>query len=208
MGKRSHASAGSTAEIIGEISAINAALWCIAADAEVARSWDGSKVDEHDDPLPGSDFARALELSAGPIRVGEGDGVVVQIGGCGTSKIWQTSTDVRLLEFFEGEADLESDEGLATITQGLMAVEAKRVEHIGTVEVSSGCMALLLPYTKAEYTVEEVRAAAAKREASAFHDGEQVLLPISNGQYEIFYELLDHDEPAGSFSARVRIAAG
>ena len=99
---------------IGCLAAINASLWCVVADAEVGRGWKGGSGDDPDD-----DFTRAMAfcgVAGASISIGEQQGVVCTVGGCGMSNIWRSPEGLALLDYYvEDGVDEDSLQTLSLI---------------------------------------------------------------------------------------------
>jgi hypothetical protein len=63
-------------QALEELHSINAGLWCLVADANDAKGWEGQ----------GDDFDRAEQAESGSFEISEGrHAVVVTVGSCGWS---------------------------------------------------------------------------------------------------------------------------
>ena len=184
---------GPSAPVLGRIDAANAGLWLLVADAKVAATWGG---DEDED---GRDFARAEQASETgkpTLRVGEGHGLIVgDVGEHGFAFAYAIDHGIALLELGTVEDDFDESVGWKKLAKlhgaHVVQLAAKRRSKIGEVTVTSGALALLLPYAKLR-----------KR------GSDQLVLPLPNGSYEVIKERFA-DPPLtdehGTYVGRVRI---
>jgi hypothetical protein len=167
---------GAAAKSLGQFHAPNASLWALVVDARDAAQWGGGG-DDGDGP----DFQRALAKEDGPITVGKAKGVLAQIGDCGWSFVWQVGKDIALVN-----ASMHADDRGAN--EKALAVRVaqwtpKKTSKLGTVEVKSGALALLLPYRDGAFTDAELK--KAKTTVVKDKDHDRMLLPMPNGKYDI-----------------------
>ncbi len=189
---------------IGCLAAVNASLWCVVADAVVGRSWKGGSGED-----PNDDFTRAMafcEEAGAVISIAEQEGVVCTVGGCGMSNIWRTVNGLVLLDYYAGD-DVDEDSAKTWAAMASRAVDIPSVgsEHCGTVEVTSGCLVVMLPYVAGDYSDADI--ARAVRSTTSLHsaDEDQLLVPMPNGRYDIWVDELEQDDELGMFESRVRI---
>jgi uncharacterized protein YjbI with pentapeptide repeats len=200
--------AGPAASSVGTLCGSNAACWFVVADANVAREWKGSHLNEDYEELPGTDFSRALTSRKGEIKIGSGKGVLADVGDCGCSNLWLDGKSWCLLDArASADVDRRSKEGQHLIGTRVAQLPAKRTTKLGRFDVRSGCMTLLLPYREHPFTEKQI--AAAKKSGKVLgvpndHDG--LLVPAPNGAYEVSYEHLSHEDEVGAFYTRIRIA--
>lgn len=187
-------SKGPSAAVLGRIDASNAGLWLLIADAKVAAAWRG------DDGEDDSDFARAeraLESAKGTIRVGDGHGLIIaDIGEHGFAFAYAIDGGVALLELGVAEDDFDESMGwkkLAKLHGAHVAqLPARRRSKVGKVTVTSGALALLLPYATLRKRGED-----------------QLVLPLPNGTYDVVREQFADPSPTdahGAYLGRVKIA--
>ncbi len=186
---------GPIAPVLGRIDAANAGLWLLVADAKLAAAWRGDEDEDEDD----NDFARAEQASETgklTLRVGEGHGLIVgDVGEHGFAFAYAIDDGVALLELGTVEDDFDESMGWKKLAKihgaHVLQLAAKRRAKLGTVTVTSGALALLLPYAK-------LRARGA----------DQLVLPLPNGTYEVFKEAFADPPPIdehGTYVGRVRI---
>lgn len=189
---------GPSARVLGRIDAANAGLWLLVADAKVAAAWRGDEDDDESD----SDFTRAEQASASgkrTIRVGDGHGLIVEdIGEHGFAFAYAIDGGVALLELGAVEDDFDESMGWKKLAKmhgaHVVQLAAKRRSKIGEVTVTSGALALLLPYAKLRKRGDD-----------------QLVLPLPNGTYEIVEEQFADPPPTdvhGTYVGRVRIVRG
>jgi predicted DNA-binding WGR domain protein len=188
---------GPSAPVLGRIDASNAGLWLLVADAKVAAAWRGDEDEDEDED--DSDFARAeraSETGKRTIRVGDGHGVIVEdIGEHGYAFAYAIDDGVALLELGAVEDDFDESIGWKKLAKihgaHVVQLAAKRRSKVGEVTVTSGALALLLPYAKLRKRGED-----------------QLVLPLPNGTYAIFKERFA-DPPLtdehGTYVGRVQI---
>ena len=164
---------GPSAEVLGSLWAINAGLWALIADAEVAASWRGS-VDDTDRK---DDFQRALAKDDEAITIGKGKGFIAQLGDSGGSPIWKISGGIMLAHV---NVDRKLEKQLHLRVAQWPA--PKKKTKLGTVRVTSGALALLLPYETGVFTPAQ-RTKAKKTFVKASES--KVLVPLANGEYVI-----------------------
>lgn len=167
---------GAGAEALVRIDAINAALWLLAIDGAAAAAWNGTDEEE---------FDRALDEEEGPFEVGESRGVLAQIGDCGWSWIFGIDGGFALTcqQRSGHAAKMPKAEYAKALGRRVsqLPVPAKP-DRIGTFTVTSGCIALMLPYTRGDFTAAQLEGAR-KKVVSA--GGDRVLVPAPNGTYEV-----------------------
>jgi uncharacterized protein YjbI with pentapeptide repeats len=185
---------GPTAAVLGRIDAPNAGLWVLVADAKAASAWRG------DDGEKTSDFARAEQALASSkltLPVGDSRGVIVSdIGEHGYAYAYELDDGVALLELGVPEEDVDESLGWKKLSKlhGAHAAQlvAKRRAKLGKVTVTSGALALLLPYARLRARGED-----------------QLVLPLANGTYEVVKEQFAEPPPSdayGAYVGRVRIS--
>lgn len=185
---------GPTAAVLGRIDASNTGLWVLVADAKAAAAWRG------DDGEKISDFSRAEQaLASGKLTlpVGDARGVIVSdIGEHGYAYAYKLDHGVALLELGVPEEDVDESIGWKKLSKlhGAHAVQlaAKRSVKLGKISVTSGALALLLPYATLRARGED-----------------QLVLPLANGTYEVVKEQFADPPPSdayGAYVGRVRIA--
>lgn len=199
---------GPAAPSVGTLCGANASCWFVVADANVARAWKGSVLNDDYEELPGTDFSRALKSRKGTIKIGSGQGVLADVGDCGCSNLWVDGTSWCLLySQASDDVDRRSKEGQRLIGMRVAQLPAKRKTKLARFDVRSGCMTLLLPYRASPFTEKQI--SGAKKSGKILgvpndHDG--LLVPVPNGTYEVTYEDLSHEDEVGSFYTRIRIA--
>lgn len=192
---------------IGCLAAVNASLWCVVADADSGRGWKGGSGDDPDDP--NDDFTRAMEFCEDPggvIAIAGRQGVVCTVGGCGMSNIWRTPEGIALLEYYpEDDVDEDSADTWSAMASRAVDMLSAGSEHCGTVEVSSGCLVLMLPYVAADYSEADIARAAKSAGALRSADEDLVLVAMPDGRYDVWVDELEHEDELGMFEARLRI---
>lgn len=206
--KTTERSSGPGATSVGVLCGSNASCWFVAADAIVAREWKGSVMDDAYEELPGTDFSRALRRTEGALAIGEGAGVVAQVGDCGCSQLWTDGKAWYLLDGNPGDdVDWKSKQGLALVGNRVAQLKAKRTKTVAAFEVRSKCMTLLLPYAANPFTPKQIERAVKSGKVQGIpYDHDALLVPVPNGTYEVTYEALSHRDDLGQFNSRVRIA--
>ncbi|MDQ3368084.1 MAG: hypothetical protein M3680_21880, partial [Myxococcota bacterium] len=196
---------------IGYLDGGATAFWVLCGDASTLTRWrgeEGSSVDAN-----ATDFARALDAidEDGTLEIGEGSGVAFEVGECGGSIVWQLPDGVAVWAYGWGTGvdrsspDVRSQ--LGARVAGLPTQGEPR--HAGTVTITSGCLALLVPFA-AGCTAEQVEAVIASG-APHHVDQQRVLVPLSAGDYDILDERLapppafQHADDLGRYRNRVRI---
>ena len=188
---------GPSAEVLGSLWSINASLWALIADADVAASWDGSV--EGTDPK--NDFQRALGKDDEAITIGKAKGFVAQLGDSGGSPIWKIPGGIML-------ANVRVDRKLEKQLHLRVAQwpAPKKKIKLGTVKVTSGALALLLPYENGAFTPAQ-RAKAKKTFVKV--SSSKVLVPLPNGDYVIATAPLgptdNYEDEVGSYGHALRI---
>lgn len=190
---------------IGCLEAINASLWCVVADATVGRGWRGGSGDD-----PNDDFTRALAFSdgSGVIDIVGRSGVVCAVGGSWMSHVWQTPDGIVLLSYYLEEGlDEDSVEMWSAMASRAVDLAAIKSQHCGSFEVTSGCLVLMLPYKPGDYGEAEIAKAVKSMTVLHSEDKDQVLVPMPNGRYEVWEDLLDgeREDDVGDFVARLRV---
>ncbi|HEY0250728.1 MAG TPA: hypothetical protein VGC41_04345, partial [Kofleriaceae bacterium] len=163
---------GPAANVLGSLWAINASLWVLVADADVAASWRGSDEDNEDD-----DFHRALDVEEGPIAIGKGKGFIAQLGDSGGTPILEIPKGI-MLAHVNIDRRLESQLNLRVAQWPA----PKKPTKLGTVKVTSGSLAVMLPYENGVFTPAQ-RKAGMKKVVTA--EDSKVLVPLPNGEYVI-----------------------
>lgn len=189
---------------IGCLAAINASLWCVVADAQVGRGWKGGSGEDPDD-----DFTRAMalcEVPGAPITIAQGGGVVCTVGGCGMSYIWHTPKGLALLAYYTGdEVDEDTAETWDALASRAVDLASGTSTCCGELEVTSGCLVMMLPYVAGEYSQADIARAAKSSHSLHSDEEDQVLIPMPNGRYEVWVDELEFADELGEFETRVRI---
>lgn len=187
---------GPRAEKLGRIDASNASLWVLIADGGDAAGWFGS--DE-------AEFARALAIEEGPIKIGNAAGVIAQVGDKGWSHIWRLPNgDLALLDHDrKGGAVKPTPNAIASIGARVAQLPIRgKATKLGTVVVRSGALAILLPYTDGAFT-------AAERKRTVVEDDDRVRVQVPNGTYDVWGEDLGpeahYEDEFGEYGQRLRI---
>lgn len=192
-----------TPPTIGCLAAVNASLWFIVADAEVGREWRGGSGDD-----PHDDFTRAMEycaLAGAPISIGEAEGAVCTLGSCGMSNVWRAPDGITLLAQHYAEGDDDSEvvwQGLASRSVEIPSTSSKLC---ASVVVSSGCLALMLPYVAGTYTQADIERASKTEHVLHSPDEDLLLISVADGRYDVWVDELVHEDELGMFDVRVRI---
>lgn len=176
---------GPVAPILGRIDAINAGLWLVVADVEVAAHWKGGVADDN----PKNDFNRAMQVREGAIKIGDESGVVVDIGDCGWSYIYGPVGDdrpgIRLTYAgVQNATDKTGKDALARrVAQWPVLAKPRRV---GSVISPTGVLALLLPYCEGEFSAK-LRSKAVNGAVVEHPEGDRALVAMREGPgvYEI-----------------------
>lgn len=170
---------GKAAEAIGTLSAVNASLWAVIADAAIAAAWRGNE---------GDDFDRALAVEEGAIAIGKGKGYVAQIGVRGQSTVWRIPDGILLADY---SIERKHEKQLALRVAQWPA--PKKSVKLGTVTVTSGALALLLPYETGDFKTK----------------GDKLKVRLPNGRYVISSAPLgptaDHEDELGWYGQALRI---
>lgn len=185
-----------TPSSLAQLHSINARLWRLATDAEVARAWGGSVLTKDYREVSGSDFNRAMDADDNDefaLDVGDGKGVIASVkGGDGWSFVFPMdggialaghnafNTQGRGIAGWPNGASEYSDDLVAQLGQCLVDLPAKPSEPVGRFDVHSGCIALLLPYVEVAYSAGLVVEIAAGTEARSI-DEDLILIPMPNG---------------------------
>lgn len=188
---------GPAAISVGRIDAINASLWLVLSDGHAAREWHGTDQGE---------FDRAMALEEGPITMGAQRGVVAQVGDCGWSHLWKLDDGLALLSHRPSGhvTKMPKPKYLAELGARVAQMAAKaKFKRVGTLEVTSGCLALMLPYTDGSFSDKQLQAAKGK---VVMHGDDRALIPLPNGHYQVLWsdDSLDDDE-LGKYGNCLRI---
>lgn len=199
---------GPAAASIGTLCGVNAACWFVVADALVARAWKGSQLDKNYEELPRTDFSRAMKAGEGPMTIGDGKGVLADVGDCGCSRLWVDGKTWCLLYAHEVEdVDRRSKAAEQLIGMRVAQLKAKRKTKVGSFEVRSGCMTLLLPGRENPFTEKQIAEAKKSGKVRGIPSEHAALLvPVPNGLYKVAYEDLSHTDEVASFYTRIRIS--
>jgi hypothetical protein len=169
---------GPAAPILGRIGAINAGLWLLVADVDVAAGWKGGGDGETDD----ADFQRALQVNKGPIAIGKDKGIIVSVGDCGWSYLFGPSGSQRGVRLTYAQVQSARDkDGKQALAQRVAQwpVVSKPV-RVGTLRSPTGMIALLLPYCPGDFS-PKLRAKAAKAGAAEHPEGDSALVAMAEG---------------------------
>lgn len=214
------AESGPRGEPIGTLHAQSASLWFLAVDSAAAADWRGDEGYDYDDDsaLPRnlakdkSDFGRALYAAtkkSGVLRVGKGEGIVATVGGGGWSPIWRIEGGLALLDYApDDDVDERAKLTLARLALAVAQLPPKgKPKHVGSVKVTSGVLALLLPAENGDIPPALV-AKAAKSAKSVAANPSRALVPLEKGTYDVFVDAIAFEEEGfGSIDRRVRIVA-
>ena len=193
--------AGARAESLGRIDAINAALWFIVMDAEQVAPWRG------EDPAM---FDKAMEIESGAIKIGGNRGLVCQLGDCGWSYIWRIEGGIALVEHRGSGHFGKMPEAKRVAAMGARVAQLpiKKKVREGKVTVTSGCLALLLPYTSGSFTPKQLAAAKSSTKALV-PGGDRALVPMKNGEYEVLWHQFgpteNYTDELGQYGCCLRI---
>jgi len=187
----------------------NAALWAIAVDADVGRSWGGAVLDDDYEYVEGCDFLRAMQADDEEeyeLPIGDGSGLLVDIGDCGFSPVWEREGTFLLLYYRpSGSADPRRHrEAIGERVFSLAAVDEPRV--IGDVAVPSKVLALINPGHAGIQTEDDIAGVRADGSALAIDDNSILLLHAPADSYRVSVERLDHADEVVRYIARILIA--
>lgn len=164
----------------------------IAVDASVMNEWQGYDHPGYEELtnalFDGNDVV--LELAGA-------SGVLFDMGGCGSSNVFRLAADdIVLVEHYSADwnPDIEA-QFLAIVSRGI----GEGSHRIGTVEITSGALALLHAGDPGE---GDVGAPALGAFAKV---GCHVLLGVPNGRYAVIGELFEAKGEWGTIETRVRI---
>lgn len=169
---------GPAARSLGQLWASNAGLWLLAADASVAQRWRGA-VDSND---PADDFQRALAIGDGALAIGDGEGLVIEIGDNAWTHVWEVDGGIALLDVnmqLDDRAQL-ARELAARVAQWQSKTKPKA---LGQLEITSGALALMLPYRDGAFTDAQRRRAQTEPVGD---DEDRLLLALPNGTYKLW----------------------
>ena len=86
------------------------------------------------------------------------------------------------------------------------AVLPGKVSRGGTLEITSGCLALLMPFAQGDFTADQL---AAVRRGTAQQAGwERILVPLDNGTYEVVAHPFGDEDELGRYGHMIRIVRG
>lgn len=169
-------------------------LVTLVADGKAARGW---KADSH------PEFESLNELCVAEkkarVRLAGEEGVLVSIGDCGMSDVFQLGkNDFVLPEHYPDDwnPDIEA-RFLNTISQPL----GKKAKTFGHVEIRSGLLALLHAGDPAEDLPKKLK----RGQTQEVEGG--LVIGVPNGRYEIFKETLREKGGFGEIASRLRIVA-
>lgn len=190
---------GKRAELISRIDANNAALWVLAIDAAQATPWKGSE---------NGDFDRAMAVDEGTIDVGDHQGMICQIGDCGWSYVWRIAGGVALVSHYpSGHAtEMKKNDFVPAMGARVAQFPVQRAKRLGQLTIESGCLAILLPHAKGDFTAAQ-RRDGAKGDGAAL--GDRVLVPLKKGAYEVlshpFAPEVRYEDELGRYGDCIRI---
>jgi uncharacterized protein YjbI with pentapeptide repeats len=195
---------GPRAEPVGRIDANSAMLWLLAVDAKAAAAWRGGTGEDGDD-----DFTRAEAASdkgKPVIAVGKAKGLIVEVGDCGWSHLYALpSGGFALLEYRTASAAPSLSAKRLGEELGLRVAQlpaAGKPKRLGSVEVTSKCLALLLPHEPGKLTAAQLATKKPKNAGAA-----RLLVPVANGTYDVFVDIFPQSayDAIGTYRSRVRI---
>lgn len=191
---------GPAAKALGSIHAPNAGLWVLAIDAEAAAAWGG------DTQKPKDDFQRALGVSEGKIKVGKATGMIAQITDRGWSHVWEVDGGVALVDANVNIGKpKERDQAMALRVAQWAPIKPTKV---GSIAVTSGVLALLLPFRDGTFTAAELKKA---KGGKVVEDAEldRILIPLPKGTYNIlvhpFGPTAGYEDEIGEYTSVTRI---
>ncbi|MFT3691951.1 MAG: pentapeptide repeat-containing protein [Kofleriaceae bacterium] len=177
---------GPAATVLASVWSVNASLWVLIADAQIATAWQGNE---------SGDFDRAMKvMDGGPITIGKGKGLIVPIGdSSGGSAIWKLANGVML-----GDYSIDDKKAMnLRVAQWPVGKKTK----LGKVQVTSGALVIMLPYAQGFAKVQKKVATNSEDDA--------VMIPLANGTYAVtmvpFGPTNDYEDEAGSYTHAVRI---
>lgn len=161
-------------------------LSLLAVDAELAPEWNGpSNGGENDDFARANDAVRRGNFA---IDVGDGAGVVVEVGGCGTADIFRLGTD-RLVAVEHYADDWDDDLEAAFIAAVVSTPTSPDCHKLGSVDVPSGVLGLVaLVESVGQIAGTDLAAIAGTSLASGTQWG--LLAGMPRGRYDIWSEPL------------------
>jgi hypothetical protein len=171
-------------------------LSLLAIDAAHAASYRGPGPSGTD-----GDFGRALAVAddkTPALTVGKGQGLVVEIGGCGSSDVFRTGDTLVMVEHYTGDDDAEIE---ADLHRSIVELPTKRPRQLGTVEVKSGVLALVALVEAGGKPPAKLAAGKAKEMPWGMCVG------VAPGRYEIWSESLEAEGDWGTIGNRIRIVA-
>lgn len=169
-------------ERLGKVqNAYSNSLVVIAVDAAHAAAWQGPDEDG------GGDFERAMAAmgQGGSLSLGQGSGLVFEIGGCGTAGVFRVdSTTLTAVEHYSNDWSDEIEVDFFRCIRDTPT--APSVVRVGSFEIASGILALVAIVEPVEGIGEEALAAARSRGKDQAKWG--LLVSIAAGTYEIHTE--------------------
>jgi hypothetical protein len=131
-------------------------------------------------------------------------------GGAGEAGVWAVRDGLVLLEYFPEESIDRPYRPAVKTALGLRVAQLPargKVERLGTIEIKSGCLAVLPAYGDGSPIARrDVDAAAKGSKVKHLGDGDLGLVPLRAGRYDVFRERLKATEAGlGELDTRIRI---
>lgn len=141
--RASSAKAPSDLERLGDVSAVNATLVMLVADARVAMQYKGTRNGASRSDSTGSDWDRLTDAIGSkdfaPFALHGKSALALSLGvGAGIASLWSTGGRLVVFEgIFEGDED-DLDEGDRLLLREHLASPPKRAKKIASIDVKSG----------------------------------------------------------------------
>lgn len=180
------------AKKIGIVAGASGALCLVLADARAARGLIGHGGTDESEMAAHEVIGRLSDA---------GQAVWVDAGGSHVADVWSVEAGLAVTSFYpEEEDDDEVERAVGELVDSLAAEDA---EEQGSVEVSSGALAILLEYQDGAPITDAAIEQAARGAAYALPNG--LIVPCRDGAYQVFRDELEHESDAGELEVRVRI---
>jgi hypothetical protein len=171
-------------------------LEMLAIDASHLAAWSaGGGDDDDDDDDDGDDDDETAE-----VRVGKGTGVLVEIGGCGSSEVLRAGSALVMVEHFSGDDDADAE---AELERAIASTPTTDATRLGTVKIETGVLALWPTVDAGQAPKPGTLAKVKVKGAAKLEHG--CLIATANGRYDIWGEQLEIEGDWGSIGGRIRI---
>jgi WD40 repeat protein len=167
----------------------------LVADLKDAHCWNYNKDEDQ--------YKNYQNLNISNVKLGSSTGYLFEVGGCGTAKIVQISKNEFVIP--EHYLDNWNDEIEADFFNKLLNTKTKKnIKKITTINITSGIISLSCPFDNVpKYNTKKIETVI--KEGVAKLEGSGLIIPVPNGEYDIWTEEISIKGKWGIIERRIRI---